>query len=78
MHYVVTLKVYREVDGDLEKEWYRVKNGEEVIALDITSGDIMNIDGIGSLEVYGLQFQQSNRDNNPYKALTISCGVVAS
>ena len=75
MHYVVTIKVYKEVADEINKSWYRVQNSKEVMDLNIYSGDVMNIDGIGRLEVLGVQYKSRENCKNPYKSLELTCGM---
>lgn len=73
--YVVTLKVYEEIDGEIQKKWYRVQNAKNVLDMDICSRDTINIKGIGKLEVLGVHYQERNSERNPYKSMEITCGI---
>jgi hypothetical protein len=75
---IVTLKVYKEVDGEVDKKWYRVQNPDEVIALEICSGDTINIDGIGKLEVFGVDYESRPQGRNPFQSLIVTCGIAGS
>jgi hypothetical protein len=68
--------VYEDFGGDIDKRWYRIKNGEEVMKLEICSGDTINIDGIGKLEVYGVYYKKDTESKNAYHSLEITCGRV--
>lgn len=76
---VVSLKVWIEDDvGGISNKWYKVKNGNEVIELDLCSGDKLLIDGIGNLEILGLHYKSEETGKNPYRALEITCGLITS
>lgn len=75
--YVVTLKVWNEdtEDGIPQKKYYKVKNSEEVLDMELCSGDILLIDGIGKLEILGLHYRNEETGKNPYHSLEITCGL---
>lgn len=75
MHKVVTLKVWSEPVDKVMSKYYRVQNSEEVIEMDIASGDILNIDGIGRLEILSVRYAESDEERNPYMALELTCGL---
>jgi hypothetical protein len=73
----VSLKVWKEDSvGNMDKEWYKVKNGSDVLKLDLCSGDKLFIDGIGYLEICGLDYESKRTGENPYESLTIICGLI--
>lgn len=76
---VVSLKVWTEDNkGDICSKWYKVKNGSEVIELELCSGDKLLIDGIGNLEVLGLHYKSEETGKNPYRSLEITCGLMTN
>jgi hypothetical protein len=73
------MKVYGEDEyGDLEKTWYKIKNGEEVLDMELCSGDRLLIDGIGNLEILGLLYKSEETGKNPYRSLEITCGLITN
>jgi hypothetical protein len=72
------LKVYEEeLEGDtVNKKWYRVKNAEDVLGMEICSGDTLNIKGLGELEVFGVFYEFKDEGKNPYRSLEITCGMI--
>lgn len=76
---VVSLKVYTEdKDGNISNKWYKVKNGNDIIEIDLCSGDRLLIDGIGNLEVLGLHYKSEETGKNPYRSLEITCGLMTN
>lgn len=75
--YVVTLKVWKEdSEGNvLDRQWFKVKNAEEVLDMELCSGDKLLIDGIGNLEILGLHYRSEEYGINPYASLEITCGL---
>lgn len=79
LHNVVSLKVWKEdSEGNINKQWYKVKNGAEVIEMELCSGDILLIDGIGKLEIFGLNYYSNETGKNPFRSLDISCGIMTN
>lgn len=76
MLYVSTLKVYTEDNYGLHKVCYKIKNAKDVIDTDICGGDILDIKGIGRLEIYTVLVQIENEGDNPYYHLEIVAGKV--
>jgi hypothetical protein len=76
MLYVSTLKVYTDDNYGLHKECYNIANAKELIERDITSGDVLDIKGIGRLEIYSVLAQIDNEGDNPYYHLEIVAGKV--
>lgn len=74
MLHVVSMKVYDEDDnGVIDKQWYKIKNGEEVINMELCSGDQLLIDGIGKLEIIGLYYKSIADGEHPFRSLEITC-----
>ena len=76
---VVSLKVWNEdLEGNISRNWYKIKNGSEVIAMELCSGDRLLIDGIGNLEIIGLHYKSKETGENPYQSLEITCGLMTN
>lgn len=79
LYNVVTLKVWIEDnDGLLENKCYKVKNGKEIIEMELCSGDKLLIDGIGNLEILGLHYKDEIDGTHPYRSLEIICGLITN
>jgi hypothetical protein len=80
VQYIVTLKVYGETDekGNVEKAWYKVKNGQEVYDMELCTGDKMEIQGIGNLEILGIYYLSEETGKNPYRSLEVTCGFITT
>jgi hypothetical protein len=73
------MKVYGiDENGDDERQWYKIKNGEEVLNMELCSGDKILIDGIGNLEILGLHYKSEETGTHPYKSLEITCGLITN
>lgn len=76
---VVSLKVWTEDrDGNIFSSWYKIKNGNDVIEMELCSGDKLLIDGIGNLEILGLHYKSEETGKNPYRSLEITCGLLTN
>lgn len=76
---VVSMKVWREDEEGLPvAKWYKIKNGKEVIDMELCSGDKLLIDGIGKLEILGLYYKNIETGDNPFHSLEITCGLLTS
>lgn len=79
MYNIVSLKVWTEDNnGNLHNQWYKVQNGEEIIDMDLCSGDKLLIDGIGNLEILGLHYRNEKDGIHPYHSLVITCGLITN
>ena len=80
MQYIVTLKVYGDTDeeGNVDKNWYKVKNSQEVYDMELCTGDKMLIDGIGNLEILGILYVSEETGKNPYRSLEVTCGLLTN
>jgi hypothetical protein len=78
VQYIVTLKVYGDTDekGNVDRNWYKVKNSQEVYDMELCTGDKMLIDGIGNLEILGILYVSEESGKNPYRSLEVTCGLV--
>jgi hypothetical protein len=73
----VSLKVWKEdSEGNMSNKWYKVKNSSDVIKMELCSGDKLLIDGIGYLEICGLDYRSATTGEYPYESLTIICGLI--
>jgi hypothetical protein len=73
------MKVYKEdKDGNvIDRQWYKIKNAKQVLAMDLCSGDKLEIDGIGTLEIFGILYNKDD-GKNPYESLEITCGLITN
>lgn len=80
MQYIVTLKVYGDTDekGNVDRNWYKVKNSQEVYDMELCTGDKMLIDGIGNLEILGILYVSEETGKNPYRSLEVTCGLLTN
>jgi hypothetical protein len=80
VQYIVTLKVYGDTDekGNVDKNWYKVKNSQEVYDMELCIGDKMLIDGIGNLDILGILYVSEETGKNPYRSLEVTCGLLTT
>jgi hypothetical protein len=80
VQYIVTLKVYGDTDekGNVDRNWYKVKNSQEVYDMELCTGDKMLIDGIGNLEILGILYVSEETGKNPYRSLEVTCGLLTN
>jgi hypothetical protein len=77
--HIVSMKVYRENEnGDIDKKWYKIKNGEEVLKMELCTGDQLIINGIGKLEIIGLYYNSQETGSHPFRSLEITCHKITN
>lgn len=75
---IVSMKVWSEdEDGEITNKWYRIQNAEEVLDAELCSGDRLEIEGIGNLEILGVRYDHET-GKNPYRSLEIICGLLTN
>lgn len=73
------MKVWREDEEGLPtSKWYKIKNAKEVIEMELCSGDKLEINGIGKLEILGLYYKNIATGEHPYQSLEITCGLLTN
>jgi hypothetical protein len=72
--------VYGDTDekGNVDRNWYKVKNSQEVYDMELCTGDKMLIDGIGNLEILGILYVSEETGKNPYRSLEVTCGLLTN